>query len=391
MKPFIYILFLSFLFIGSKVKSPNINLHEAFPKLKFEMPVEFINPGDGTNRNFVLAQKGVIHVFPNKADVSQIQEFLDIKNKVISGGERGLLGLAFHPNYKSNGYFYVNYTRGDPLETVISRFQVSKTDPDKADPSNELVLLTFRQPYSNHNGGKIAFGKDGYLYISAGDGGSGGDPENRSQNLTELLGKILRIDVNAAGGNLSYGIPADNPYKGNKEGYREEIYAYGLRNVWRFSFDAQTGELWAGDVGQNAREEINIIEKGGNYGWKVMEGSVCYTGRNSGTNTDCNKKGLIKPVHEYLHSEGVGQSVTGGIVYRGRQIPQLKGKYIYGDYQSGKIWALTLNKDGKLENELIADIKGLISAFGEDKDRELYVCSYGEGKILKLQAQSGSK
>jgi glucose/arabinose dehydrogenase len=222
--------------------------------------------------------------------------------------------------------------------------------------------------------------------MGAGDGGSGGDPENRSQNLKEWLGKILRIDVNTKSDNLSYSVPKDNPFAGNKEGFREEIYAYGLRNVWRFSFDSQNGQLWAADVGQNSREEINIIEKGGNYGWKIMEGMVCYTGRNSGKNEDCNKQNLVKPVYEYLHSAGIGQSITGGVVYRGKQMKQLTGKYIYGDYQSGKIWALSLDKDGKADNELIADLKGLVSAFGEDKDGELYVCSYGEGKILKLQA-----
>jgi glucose/arabinose dehydrogenase len=389
MKFFVYIsVLVSLLFSASSIKSPKISLQEAFPNLTIDMPVEFVNAGDGTNRNFVLAQKGIIHVFPNKADAAHTKEFLNITKQVVSGGERGLLGLAFHPDFKDNGYFYVNYTRGNPLETAISRFQVSKTNPDKADPSSELVLLTYRQPYSNHNGGKIAFGKDGYLYISAGDGGSGGDPENRSQNLKELLGKIMRIDVNQKNGSLHYGIPPDNPFRGNKEGYREEIYAYGLRNVWRFSFDEQTGKLWAGDVGQNAREEINIIEKGGNYGWKVMEGSVCYTGRNSGKNDDCRQKGLIEPVYEYLHSAGVGQSVTGGFVYRGKQMPQLAGKYIYGDYQSGKIWALSLGSNGKAENELIADLEGLVSAFGADQNGEVYVCSYGEGKILKLQPGS---
>ncbi|MDO1449963.1 PQQ-dependent sugar dehydrogenase [Rhodocytophaga aerolata] len=387
MKFFVYLSLLVFLLCsGSNTKSPKVTLQEAFPKLTIEMPVEFVSPKDGTNRNFVVAQKGIIHVFPNTAEVSQTEEFLNITEKVVSGGERGLLGLAFHPDFKNNGYFYINYTRGNPLETVISRFQVSKANPTKADPSTELVLLTYQQPYSNHNGGKIAFGKDGYLYISAGDGGSGGDPENRSQNLKELLGKIMRIDVNRKTGNRNYGIPADNPFAGNKDGYREEIYAYGLRNVWRFSFDEQTGKLWAGDVGQNAREEINIIEKGGNYGWKVMEGSVCYNGRNSGKNDDCGKKGLIEPIYEYLHSAGLGQSVTGGFVYRGKQMPQLVGKYIYGDYQSGKIWAITLSANGKAENELIADLEGLVSAFGEDKDGEIYVCSYGEGKILKMQA-----
>jgi glucose/arabinose dehydrogenase len=212
MKSTLYFALLIILLSGSKPKAPLITLQEAFPAIKIDQPVEFVNPDDGTNRIFVIAQKGVIHVFPNTADVSQTQEFLNITKQVVSGGERGLLGLAFHPDFKNNGYFYVNYTRGEPLETAISRFQVSKADPNKVDPASEVVLLTYKQPYSNHNGGKIAFGKDGYLYISAGDGGSGGDPQNNSQNRKELLGKIMRIDVNKKSGNLNYAIPADNPF-----------------------------------------------------------------------------------------------------------------------------------------------------------------------------------
>jgi glucose/arabinose dehydrogenase len=388
MRSFIFIFILTLLLSAGSPKAPQLRLQEAFSALTFEMPVEFISPNDGTNRLFVIAQKGVIHVFPNQSTISQTKKFLDISSHVVSGGERGLLGLAFHPDFKKNGYFYVNYTRGNSLQTAISRFQVSKTNPDMADANSEVVLLTYDQPYSNHNGGKIAFGKDGYLYISAGDGGSGGDPQNNSQNRRELLGKIMRIDVNAKTGNLNYGIPKDNPFAGNKEGFREEIYAYGLRNVWKFSFDNLTGKLWAGDVGQNTREEINIIEKGGNYGWKVMEGMVCFSGRNSGNKDDnCTTTGLRKPVYEYLHSARLGQSVTGGFVYRGKQLPQLVGKYIFGDYQSGMIWALTQKNDGTYETELLADMEGLLSAFGEDADQELYVCSYGDGKILKLTAQ----
>ncbi|QHT66852.1 PQQ-dependent sugar dehydrogenase [Rhodocytophaga rosea] len=386
MRSFISVVILTLLLSANLPKVPQVRLREAFVKLTFEMPVEFISPADGTRRLFVIAQKGVIHVFPDQSDVSQTKKFLDITNKVISGGERGLLGLAFHPDFRQNGFFYVNYTRGSSLETVVSRFQVSKTNPDVANPDSEVVLLTYDQPYSNHNGGKIAFGKDGYLYISAGDGGSGGDPQNRSQNLKELLGKIMRIDVDSKYGNLNYSIPKDNPFAGNKEGYREEIYAYGLRNVWKFSFDSQTGQLWAGDVGQNAREEIDIIEKGGNYGWKIMEGMDCYAGWNSNKGRSCQTEGLVKPVYEYLHSAGLGQSVTGGFVYRGKNLPQLVGKYIFGDYQSGKIWALSQKKDGSYESELVTELDGLLSAFGEDADHELYVCSHNNGKIFKLMA-----
>ena len=224
-------------------------LVEAFPALQFDQPVELTSPDDQTDRVFVVSQKGSIHVFSNKADIKKDLVFLDINSQVVSGGERGLLGLAFHPNYKSNGYFYVNYTTGDPLETIISRFKVSASNPDMADPKSELVLLRFGQPYANHNGGKVAFGNDGFLYIAVGDGGSGGDPGNRAQNRKELLGKILRIDVNNTSGSMNYSIPADNPFSKNNDGFRQEIYAYGMRNPWRFNFDRKTGTLWAGDVG----------------------------------------------------------------------------------------------------------------------------------------------
>lgn len=369
-------------YVFKPTKTGKYELREAFPGLTFDQPVEFINPGDGTNRIFVLAQEGIIHVFNNRRESKNTGEFLNLTNKVVSGGERGLLGLAFHPDFKRNGTFFINYTRGNPLETAISRFQVSKTDPNRADPASEVVLFTYRQPYDNHNGGKIAFGPDGYLYISAGDGGSGGDPHNNGQTLNTLLGKIMRVDVNVKEGNLNYGIPKDNPYKANKEGHREEIYAYGLRNVWKFSFDEPTGKLWAGDVGQNALEEISIIERGGNYGWRIMEGKECFKSKN------CDQTNLKKPVWQYTHASGDGQSITGGYVYRGTRFPALVGKYIYGDYNSGNIWALSQQTDGTVFNELLLDYDGLISSFGEDQEKELYVCSYGDGKILQLAASN---
>ena len=350
----------------------------AFPDLVFDQPVELTSPEDGTDRIFVVAQQGLIHVFPNKAGTSSADVFLDIKSRVVSGGERGLLGLAFHPDFKRNGFFYVNYTRGNPLETVVSRFQVSAANPNKADAGSEVVLLSFRQPYSNHNGGKVAFGNDGYLYVSAGDGGSGGDPQNNAQNRRELLGKILRIDVNNTSGSLKYGIPADNPYRGNTEGFREEIYAYGLRNVWRFNFDRSTGLLWAGDVGQNQVEEVDIIEKGGNYGWRIMEADVCFR------QEDCDKKDLILPVWSYQQGAGTGRSVTGGYVCRDASLPGLAGKYIYGDFVSGNIWALSTEGKKVLENQLVAHLDGGLSSFGEDSRKQLYVLNYGEGKIYKF-------
>lgn len=364
---------------ASESQEGKYNLTEAFPNLTFDQPVELVSPPDGSNRLFVLAQKGQIHVFPNNPGTSASKVFLDITPKVVSGGERGLLGIAFHPDYRNNGYFYVNYTRGNPLETVISRFKVSASDPNQADPASEVVLLTYQQPYGNHNGGKIAFGPDGYLYISAGDGGSGGDPHNYGQDRSQLLGKIMRIDVDGKLGDLNYGIPEDNPYKGNREGHRQEIYAYGLRNVWRFSFDPETGQLWAGDVGQNKIEEVSIIEKGGNYGWKIMEANECFKAET------CDKQGLKMPVWEYVQGAETGRSITGGHVYRGNGLPGLQGKYVYGDFVTGNIWALTPNGTAQAaKNELLLDSDAAISGFGVDAQEELYVLSYAQGKIMKL-------
>lgn len=293
----------------------------------------------------------------------------------------GLLGLAFHPQYKTNGYFYVNYTRRSPLETLISRFKVKTSDPNLADPESESVLLRFRQPYENHNGGKVAFGKDGFLYISTGDGGSGGDPGNRAQNRKELLGKILRIDVNKNSAGLNYDIPMDNPYANNDEGYRPEIYAYGMRNAWRFTFDRETGALWAGDVGQNKYEEIDIIEKGGNYGWRILEANECFR------NNNCKTDGLMPPVWNYLQGGETGRSVTGGYVCRDKNLPALAGKYIYGDFVTGNIWALTHANKKALKNERIAQISGGLPSFGEDSKSNLYVLSYNPGKIYRLNPE----
>ncbi len=364
------------LFAGKTKAEAKVQLKVAFPNLTFDLPVEFVSPNDGTNRNFVIAQKGKIHVFKNDANVKNAPVFLDITRKVTSGGERGLLGLAFHPDFKKNGYFYVNYTRGGKdLETAISRFRVSKTNANAADATSEEVLLTYKQPFNNHNGGKVAFGKDGYLYIAVGDGGSGGDPQNNGQNRAVLLGKILRIDVDKRGGNLKYAIPADNPFIGNKDGFREEIFAYGLRNPWRFSFDKTTGDLWAGDVGQNKIEEVDIIKNGQNYGWKVMEANECFKSAN------CDKEGLALPVWSYPQGGATGRSVTGGHVYRGKKLPALIGKYIYGDHVTGNMWTLTGNQAGKYDNAFLIQHSGSIASFGEDANNELYVCSYGDGKI----------
>jgi glucose/arabinose dehydrogenase len=358
---------------------PAYTVSEAFPALSFSRPVDLQHAGDGSGRLFVVEQPGVISVFVKTPSAKTKKTFLNITNKVEdAGNEEGLLGLAFHPNYKNNGYFFVNYTASNPDRTVISRFKVTSGNPEQADPNSETVMLTFTQPYSNHNGGQVTFGPDGYLYIAVGDGGSGGDPQGHGQNLSTLLGSILRIDVDKQENGKQYAIPSDNPFAKNTSGYREEIYAYGLRNPWRLSFDPVTKQLWTGDVGQNAFEEIDIIEKGGNYGWNIMEGNHCYN-----PSSGCKRVGLKTPVWEYGRGEGV--SVTGGFVYRGAALPSLIGKYIYADFGSGKIWALDAsNRNSPVNSELMkADFN--ISSFGVDEKNELYLCGF-DGKIYKLEA-----
>lgn len=368
------------LFFSCKPSSEEqYELIEAFPKLRFRQMTELVTPPDGSNRLWVTLQQGKIEVFENDPDVTSSQTFLDISDLVATGGERGLLGLAFHPKYTENGYFYINYTRNQgELESVIARFQVSKDNPDRADPASQLILLTYRQPFGNHNAGKLDFGQDGFLYIATGDGGSAGDPEKNGQNLESLLGKMLRIDVDQTTDGKNYAIPSDNPFKGNTKNYREEIYAYGLRNPWKFSFDPKTGQLWAADVGQNALEEIDLIENGKNYGWRIMEASACFD-----PSEGCNTENLILPVWEYSQSEG-DRSITGGYVYRGQGLQGLQGNYIYGDFVSGKIWALDY-QNNTASNQLLMDTKFAISTFGIDQGQNLYVCAYsGTGKIFKL-------
>jgi hypothetical protein len=363
---------------GKPVNKGPIVLKEAFPNLSFNRPVDFQHAGDNTDRIFIVEQRGVISVFKNDSEVDDKSIFLNIASRVKDqGNEEGLLGLAFHPDFESNGYFYVNYTASNPNRTLISRFQVSSADPNMADENSELVILEISQPFSNHNGGQVSFGPDGHLYIASGDGGSGGDPQNHGQNRRTLLGAILRIDVNRQEGGKNYAIPSDNPFFGNTEGFREEIYAYGLRNPWRFSFDTQSNRLWTADVGQNRFEEINIIEKGGNYGWRTMEGFHCFN-----PSTGCNMEGLDLPVWEYGHTNG-DRSVTGGFVYRGAEIQELKGLYVYGDFVSGRLWTLDF---GDLSNPINTELLTAtfpISSFGTDQQNELYLCGF-DGKIYRL-------
>ena len=353
----------------------------AFPNVRFSSPVDLQHPGDGSNRLFVVEQPGIIKVFENNPAVNAAATFLDLRSRLVTGGEQGLLGLAFHPDYETNGYFYVNYTAPGPLRTVISRFQVSADNPLKADTSSELIMLTFLQPFPNHNGGQIGFGPDGYFYIATGDGGNGGDPQGNGQSKKTFLGKILRIDVDGLADARNYTIPEDNPFAGNAEGDLEEIYAYGLRNPWRFSFDPLNGRLWTGDVGQGLWEEVDIIELGKNYGWRTMEGFHCYNSSN------CDTTGLTMPIWEYPHNNSGGFSITGGHVYRGPSLLSLTGRYIYADFVSGRIWALGY-ENNTADNTLIRDTSLEIASFGVDSTGELYFTAFN-GYIYKLTQTSG--
>jgi glucose/arabinose dehydrogenase len=363
-----------FLLLVSHTHS-QVGFVNAFPNLSFSLALFLTHAGDGTNRIFVVQQRGLIRVFPNDSTISSAPTFLNLTNKVSSSGnERGLLGLAFHPNYSSNRYFYVNYTRQSDGATIVSRFTTQAGDPNKADSLSELVLLTITQPFTNHNGGMIMFGQDGYLYIGMGDGGSAGDPGNRAQNLNMLLGKILRINVDTSAGGNNYGIPPGNPFVGG--GGSPEIFAIGMRNPWRFSQDPVTGTIYCGDVGQDAWEEVDTIAVGKNYGWRCYEGNAPYNTSGCGPIGD-----YTFPIAVYANVSS-DISVTGGYVYRGSRVPWLVGRYIYADYGSRKVWKLLLSGGVVSENTQIGTSPVGIPSFGVDQNNELYVV--GTTNIYKL-------
>jgi glucose/arabinose dehydrogenase len=373
---------------------PTITFTQVFGGLNG--PVHLTNAGDGSGRMFIVEKAGRIMIA--EGGVISPTPFLDIEGRVGSGGsEQGLLSVVFPPGYEVKGYFYVNYTdvNGD---TVVARYHVT-ADPDVADPASEEIILTVDQPYANHNGGQLAFGPDGYLYIGMGDGGSAGDPEEYAQDPSSLLGKLLRIDVEFGGVvtepittthsvylpliqggteiTLPYRIPPGNPYT-QTAGYRDEIWALGLRNPWRFSFDPATGDLYIGDVGQGSWEEIDFqpasSSGGENYGWDIMEGAHCYEDPN------CDPTGLVLPVAEYSHS--LGCSVTGGWVYRGPNAPGMQGIYFYADYCSGRVWGLAY--DGGWQHQELADTGFSITSFGVDEVGYLYVLDYWSGDVYRV-------
>jgi glucose/arabinose dehydrogenase len=354
-------------------------VERAFPNLSFQQMTNLVQPDDESGLIFVTEQRGIVYSFSVNGS-QQANVFLDITDRVSMGGtEEGLLGIAFDPDYQGNGYFYVYYSAASPRRSVVSRFNLDQQQLDAADPQSEVIIMEIEQPFSNHNGGQLAFGPDGYLYIGLGDGGSGGDPQGNGQNLGTLLGSILRIDVSGLSAPGDYKIPPDNPFV-NTAGARPEIWAFGLRNPWRFSFDSETGLLWAGDVGQNTWEEIDIVTGGANYGWNITEGLHCYS-----PPTGCDQSGLTLPLTEYDHSHGC--AIIGGYVYHGDQIPSLQGHYVYGDYCSGDIWALAYDGSAVTGNLLLIESGLTITSLGVDLAGNLYILSRDGGIYTLVQKQ----
>ena len=390
----------TFVFAQDATPLPKLATAVAFPNLKFDRPVALAYPDDGSNLLFVNEQHtGKIVSFPNDKETSDKQVFLELPDPMSKDNEEGLLGLAFHPKYKQNGEFFVYYSANDTAKggpgrrSIVSRFKVSKTDPPKADPkSEERIWIGPDDPFGNHNGGCIEFGPDGFLYISLGDSGAANDPLNTGQNPTDFFGSIMRIDVDHPQNGKPYGIPKDNPkFKGGAYNrWAPEVYCIGLRNVWKFTFDKKTGDLWAGDVGQNLWEYVHLIKNGGNYGWSIKEGFHAFEPQRRQKPDPAAK--ISPPIVEYPHAatkdrKDDGKSITGGYVYRGKALPKLEGVYVYGDFDTGRIWGLR-EKNGKatISGEIV-DLKQSkklnIAAFGEDAAGEIYILAF-DGRIHHL-------
>lgn len=340
-----------------------IDFEQVLTECNFELPVQIEQVEDGTDRYFVLGQRGLIYLVDGLDD-DEAEIFLEIETRYHRReNEEGLLGIAFHPNFRSNKKFYLYYTAPDePKRSIISEFTVSADDDNRADPDSERIIMELPQPYWNHNGGTLLFGPDGYLYIALGDGGLAHDPHGNGQNTETLLGSILRIDVNKTEGDKNYGIPPENPFAGQPDQGLPEIYAYGLRNVWRMNFDPETGKFWCADVGQDDWEEIDIIVPGGNYGWNFREGAHEFK---HAPDREPEEQ-LIDPIFDYSHE--IGRSVTGGRVYRGEKFPKLVGKYIFGDYVTGAVWALEVDHDKEqaVANHVIRSSGPPVASFGSD-------------------------
>ncbi len=358
-------------------------LTKDFTACKIERPVSLVIPPDGTQRLFLVQQRGKIVILPKDRSATPTGVFLDISDRKLEENEfeEGLISLAFHPKFKENGRFFICYAQQNPKINRISEMKVSASDPGKADLATERIVLEIPRPYWNHNSGNMLFGPDGMLYLSVGDGGKGDDVARLAQNLFLMNGKILRLDVDTRTGRREYGIPTDNPFV-KTEGARSEIWSWGMRNPWGLAFDHDTGAFWCADVGQEQREEINIITKGGNYGWSFREGTIPFIRRTDAPPADAK---FIDPIHEYDRSQGI--SITGGIVYRGGKFPELQRSYIYGDWGSGRIWALLAEGTPlkAISNTLLtapADVKANFvkpTAFCEDENKEILVLDWNGG------------
>jgi glucose/arabinose dehydrogenase len=387
---------------------PKLKTEVAFPNIRFDRPVALAYPDDGSNLLFVAEQhKATIQSFPDEKDTTDTKEFLKLPDPINKDNEEGLLGLAFHPKYKLNGEFFVYYSAHDMVDgkherrSVVSRFKVSKDDPRKADPATEQrIWVSPIDPAPNHNGGCIVFGPDGYLYISLGDGGNADDGAFKGgtgQNPKDWFASILRIDVDHPADGKPYGIPSDNPKLRDSKfaHWAPEVYCIGLRNVWKFSFDKETGTLWAGDVGQNKYEMVHIIENGGNYGWNIREAFHPFMpgGRRTNPTIADPASPFTKPIVEYPHGpnddpkrKDFGQSITGGYVYRGKAVPSLVGFYVYGDFQSGRIWGVKAKDGQAVETGELTDVnksKLPIAAFGEDREGDMFILAF-DGRLHRL-------
>ncbi|MBA2720173.1 MAG: PQQ-dependent sugar dehydrogenase [Chloroflexi bacterium] len=344
-----------------------------------DSPLAIAHAGDGSGRLFVAQQNGQIRIVRDGALVGE--PFLDIADRITSGGERGLLGLAFHPDFPTDPRLFVNYTDSEG-DTRVSSFSVNPATPDRADQASEQRLLFVEQPFANHNGGAVVFGPDGFLFIALGDGGGGGDPQENGQGLGTQLGKILRIDVDGKTGAKPYAIPPDNPYADGAAGSQPEIWLTGLRNPWRMSFDRTSGDLWIGDVGQGAWEEIDVQRAGApggtNFGWNLAEGTHCFGNRT------CNDPALTDPITEYDHDEGC--TVIGGNVYRGTAQAALVGGYVFGDYCTGRLWAIDSTTNAFRAPTVVGEMGAGLSAFGEDEAGELYATDINGGRLLRVTA-----
>lgn len=353
---------------GERGGGPRISLEAAFGGRRFDRPTELgVYPG---GRFFLADQGGLVSLL--RRDGSDGGTLLDLRGRVLRGGnEEGLLSVALDPGFPGRPYLYAYYSAASPRRSVLSRFDVAG---DRADLGSELVILEVAQPFSNHNGGAVRFGRDGMLYLGLGDGGGDGDPSENGQNLGALLAKILRIDVRDASEDEPYEVPRDNPFVG-RPGARPEVWAYGFRNPWRMAFDPADGRLWVGDVGSRAVEEVDIVERGGNHGWNRLEGDQCHS-----PGTDCDRRGTVAPVASYTHADGC--SITGGVVYRGDELPALAGQYLYADFCSGQIWALSV-AGGEPVLMAGADPSRRIASFGVDEAGEVYLLNHG-GPVLRI-------